>query len=66
MKKWIVTDSEYLSGNLFRQQARELTMTSELEHLLDEGLENLEHAKTTDELRHAIRPQSPYFRGAHR
>ena len=28
-----------------------VSLTPELEKLLDEGLENLEHAKTTDELR---------------
>jgi len=29
----------------------EVVMTPELERLLDEGLENLEQARTTDELR---------------
>jgi len=29
----------------------EVVMTPELERLLDEGLENLEQSKTTDELR---------------
>ena len=33
------------------QGVKDLEMTPELERLLDEGLENLELAKTTDELR---------------
>ena len=33
------------------QSRRQILMTPELERLLDEGLENLEQAKTTDELR---------------
>jgi len=33
------------------QSRRQIVMTPELERLLDEGLENLEHARTTDELR---------------
>ena len=33
------------------QSRRQVRMTPELERLLDEGLENLEQAKTTDELR---------------
>jgi putative addiction module CopG family antidote len=33
------------------QSRRQIRMTPELERLLDEGLENLEQAKTTDELR---------------
>lgn len=33
------------------QSRRQIVMTPELERLLDEGLENLEHAKTTAELR---------------
>jgi putative addiction module CopG family antidote len=33
------------------QSRRQVRMTPELERLLDEGLENLEDAKTTDELR---------------
>lgn len=33
------------------QSRRQIVMTPELENLLDEGLENLERAKTTDELR---------------
>jgi hypothetical protein len=36
---------------LARCQNGEVVMTPELERLLDEGLENLEQAKTTDELR---------------
>jgi len=33
------------------QSRRQVAMTPELERLLDEGLEGLEHAKTTGELR---------------
>ena len=33
------------------QSRRQILMTPELERLLDEGLENLGQAKTTDELR---------------
>jgi putative addiction module CopG family antidote len=33
------------------QSRRQILMTPELERLLDEGLENLDRAKTTDELR---------------
>lgn len=33
------------------QSRRQILMTPELERLLDEGLENLEQARTTDELR---------------
>lgn len=33
------------------QSRRQIVMTPELERLLDEGLENLDNAKTTDELR---------------
>ena len=33
------------------QSRRQIRMTPELERLLDEGLENWEQAKTTDELR---------------
>ena len=33
------------------QSRRQIRMTPELERLLDEGLENLDQAKTTDELR---------------
>ena len=43
--------SEALREHQARRQDREIIMTPELERLLDEGLENLEHAKTTDELR---------------
>ncbi len=35
------------------QSRRQILMTPELEQLLDEGLENLGQAKTTDELRHS-------------
>ena len=40
-----------LSEHQARRQGGEVVMTPELERLLDEGLENLEQAKTTDELR---------------
>ena len=43
---------EALSEHQARRRGLEVTMTPELERLLDEGLEDLEHAKTTDELRH--------------
>ncbi len=33
------------------QSRRQIRMTPELERLLDEGLENFDQAKTTDELR---------------
>jgi hypothetical protein len=36
-----------------RRQGIEVVLTPTLERLLDEGLENLNHAKTTDELRRA-------------
>ena len=36
-----------------RRQGMEVVMTPELERLLDEGLENLDQGKTTDELRRA-------------
>jgi putative addiction module CopG family antidote len=36
-----------------RRQGLEVVMTPELERLLDEGLENLDQARTTDELRRA-------------
>lgn len=42
---------EALSEHQARRQGGEVVMTPELERLLDEGLENLEQAKTTDELR---------------
>lgn len=42
---------EALREHQLRRQGMNVTMTPELEQLLDEGLENLEHAKTTDELR---------------
>lgn len=35
------------------QARRQVRMTPELRQLLDEGLEDLEHAQTTDELRRA-------------
>jgi Arc/MetJ-type ribon-helix-helix transcriptional regulator len=43
--------SEALREHQSRRQGREVVMTPELERLLDEGLENLEQARTTDELR---------------
>jgi putative addiction module CopG family antidote len=43
--------SEALREHQSRRQGLEVVMTPELERQLDEGLENLEQAKTTDELR---------------
>ena len=42
---------EALSEHQARRRGAEVVMTPELERLLDEGLENLDQAKTTDELR---------------
>ena len=42
---------EALREHQARRQGMEVVMTPELERLLDEGLENLGQAKTTDELR---------------
>ena len=42
---------EALREHQARRQGLEVVMTPELERLLDEGLENLDQAKTTDELR---------------
>jgi len=36
----------------YRRSSREIVMTPELEKLLDEGMQDLAQAKTTDELRH--------------
>ncbi len=43
--------SEALREHQSRRQGKEVVMTPELERLLDEGLENLDQARTTDELR---------------
>jgi putative addiction module CopG family antidote len=43
--------SEALREHQSRRQGMEVVMTPALERLLDEGLENLEQSKTTDELR---------------
>jgi Arc/MetJ-type ribon-helix-helix transcriptional regulator len=43
--------SEALREHQARRQGVEVMMTPELERLLDEGLENLDQARTTDELR---------------
>jgi putative addiction module CopG family antidote len=43
--------SEALREHQSRRQGLEVVMTPELERLLDEGLENPEQSKTTDELR---------------
>jgi Arc/MetJ-type ribon-helix-helix transcriptional regulator len=43
--------SEALREHRSRRQGMEVVMTPELERLLDEGLEHLEHSKTTNELR---------------
>ena len=42
---------EALREHQARRQGLEVVMTPELERLLDEGLEDLGQAKTTDELR---------------
>ena len=42
---------EALREHQARRQGMEVVMTPELERLLDEGLENLDQARTTDELR---------------
>ena len=43
--------SEALREHRSRRQGMEVVMTPELELLLDEGLENLDQSKSTDELR---------------
>ena len=43
--------SEALREHQSRRRGMEVVMTPELERLLDEGLENLDQARTTDELR---------------
>ena len=43
--------AEALREHQVRHQGMEVVMTPELERLLDEGLENLPHAHTTEELR---------------
>ncbi|MBI4325799.1 MAG: hypothetical protein HY674_11115 [Chloroflexi bacterium] len=43
--------SEALREHQARRQGMEVVTTPELERLLDEGLENLDQSKTTDELR---------------
>ena len=43
--------TEALREHQSRHQGMEVVMTPELERLLDEGLENFEKFKTTDELR---------------
>ena len=42
---------EALREHQARRQGIEVVMTPELERLLDEGLEHLDQAKTTDDLR---------------
>jgi len=43
--------AEALREHQARRQGTEVVMTPELERLLDEGLENLEQSRTTDQLR---------------
>lgn len=43
--------ADRLWNSLPGYQGREVVMSSELERLLDEGLEHLDQAKATDELR---------------
>jgi putative addiction module CopG family antidote len=45
--------AEALREHQLRRQGTEVVMTPDLERLLDEGLENLDRARTTDELRQA-------------
>jgi putative addiction module CopG family antidote len=45
------SDQVVLEALREHQSRRQIRMTPELEQLLDEGLENLDLAKTTDELR---------------
>ena len=42
---------EALREHQARRQGMEVVMTPELERLLDEGLENVEQSRSTDELR---------------
>jgi Arc/MetJ-type ribon-helix-helix transcriptional regulator len=42
---------EALREHQARRQGMEVVMTPQLEQLLDEGLEDLQHARTTEELR---------------
>jgi len=42
---------EALREHQARRRGLEVVMTPELERSLDEGLENLEHARTTEEIR---------------
>ena len=42
---------EALNEHQARRRGLEVVMTPELERLLDEGLENLDRARTTEELR---------------
>ena len=44
--------TEALREHQARRQGGEVIMTPELERLLDEGLEDLDQAKTTTELQH--------------
>ena len=46
--------SEALLEHQARRRGGELVMTPELERLLDEGLENLDQARSTDDLRHRV------------
>jgi len=43
--------ADKLWDSLATHQGMEVVMSPQLERLLDEGLENLDQAKTTDELR---------------
>jgi Arc/MetJ-type ribon-helix-helix transcriptional regulator len=43
---------EALREHQARRNGMEIVMTPELERMLDEGLENLDRAQTTEELRH--------------
>jgi Arc/MetJ-type ribon-helix-helix transcriptional regulator len=43
---------EALRKHQARRQGMEVVMTPQLEQLLDDGLEDLQHSRTTEELRH--------------
>lgn len=47
------TDEVVIEALREHQSRRQVRMTPELERLLDQGLEDLDQAKTTDELRRA-------------
>ena len=50
---WNEVLEEALREHQVRHSSGELVMTPELEQLLDQGLENLDRARSTDDLRHS-------------